>query len=194
MRLHTAAYRLTLRLYPAAFRKAYGPEMTHLFTDILADQRRTGNWLNIFRLWAHLMTDTVSNATKERLEQPMKNRTGLIRFLLAALLIVSVQATLLGGALFLTVVPAAVLVIVTMRVRLFRDAVFEREQRRWWVWPAGGALVIGAAVGAAALPMAEDARWAIWFFGVIGGAVIVAASIGRTLMLMARRPQTPTTQ
>jgi hypothetical protein len=193
MRIYTAAYRLTLRLYPASFRKAYGSEMAQLFADMLADQRRTGSRLNIFRLWAHLIADTVANATKERLG-PLKNRTALIRFLLAVSFVVSVAVTMFTGAVLLVVIPAALFIFFTTRVKLFRDAVFEREQRRWWLWPAIGLVIIGSSVGLVALPGLDSLDWSLLFLGGIGGAVVVAASIGRTLMLMIQRPSTPVAQ
>ncbi len=59
------AYRALLRLYPFAFRLEYGEAMERYFCDCCRDAQRDGT-VAIFSLWAHALTDLVTNIFKAR--------------------------------------------------------------------------------------------------------------------------------
>ena len=92
-----AFYRRMLRVYPAKFRQAYGEAMTQLFADLLADERRSGQPLGIFRLWVRTVVGTLSSASKERKEQAMNNNAALTRGLLVAVFIAVWAGFAFGG-------------------------------------------------------------------------------------------------
>jgi hypothetical protein len=58
------AYRLLLRAYPAAFRAAYGHEMTQLFNDRRRDASSARG-----QFWAAMLADVARSAPTMRLEQ-----------------------------------------------------------------------------------------------------------------------------
>ena len=65
MRVHEAAFRLLLGLYPRRFRREYGDEMTSLFRVRLARARKAGR-MAVARLWLGLVGDAVTNALAVR--------------------------------------------------------------------------------------------------------------------------------
>jgi predicted permease len=64
-RVHSAIFRLLLRLYPSAFRAAYGDEMTSYFLSRLARARGRGR-LSASREWLRGLLDVARTALAER--------------------------------------------------------------------------------------------------------------------------------
>ena len=60
-------YRLLLRAYPAAFRRAYGPAMVQLFRDCGRDAVRARGGAGLPALWRHTLGDLVRSGLRERL-------------------------------------------------------------------------------------------------------------------------------
>ena len=61
-----ALYRRLLRAYPPAFREEYGDEMARAFRDAARAAWRGAGHVGMTTLWARTFTDTLVNATRER--------------------------------------------------------------------------------------------------------------------------------
>lgn len=61
-----ALYLALLRAYPPAFRERYGREMALAFRDAARDAWSHAGFFGLIALWARTLSDTVVNATKER--------------------------------------------------------------------------------------------------------------------------------
>ena len=59
------SYRAVLRLYPAAFRQEYGPDMTQFFADRLREARSRGG-IAVVRCFSRSIYDAVVQAARER--------------------------------------------------------------------------------------------------------------------------------
>ena len=191
MNRHIAAYRFTLRLYPSRFRQAYGPEMTQLFADLLADQRGFGQRFNVWRLWAHTLLDTVSSATRERMEEPMKNHAALTRTLFVTIPLAAFVGLALVGKLAALAFLAVWVVVLVARRGSLRGALLEPRRGRWWIWPSIGLVIVGSGFALAPLPVPGDVRWALIFGGLFAGTAVTLASLVRTVALLALRPRMP---
>ncbi len=197
MRRHIAAYRLILGLYPAKFRRAYGDEMTLLFADLLADQRQSGKPLGTLRLWVHAVTDAISTAPRERMEESMNNSVALTRILLIALPIAAFGALGIGlGAYAGLAVLVVGIILLVARRRSLPKALVGSGRGRWWIWTLAGLAMVGTSIGLATLGGDEnlpgdengELSWLLWALLFFSGALIVAASVVRGLaLLMARR-------
>lgn len=64
--VHRTAYRVFLRLYPAAFRKRYGSDMEELVARMIQRERERGGVWAVIRLWAGVVRDTLMRAAAER--------------------------------------------------------------------------------------------------------------------------------
>ena len=127
---------------------AFGGEMTRLFEDLLEDagSRRFG----VMRLWLRMFADLVASGTHERMEDAMKSHPAMTR----AALVVTPIATLIALFAFGGVIALAALTLGLASVglvwRSLSDAMTPEPQRRWWVMPAIGALLLLAGFGALA--------------------------------------------
>ena len=196
MNSHTSAYRLALRLYPARFRQAYGDEMTRLFADMLADQQRSGRVTNVIRLWVHTLIDTVSSATKQRMEETMKDNVAITRTLLFAVPIGAAAAYMTVGVYASLVVLVAGIALLVVRRSSLPNALIGAGRGHWWAWTLVGLGLIGASIGMAALSNDDgdelgESGWMLFSLLFFSGALIVGASVVRALALMMRRPPTP---
>ena len=70
-----AMYRRLLRAYPPAFREQYGDEMARVFRDAARAAWRQSGLAGMTVLWARTLTDTLINATRERVCGPRKGLT-----------------------------------------------------------------------------------------------------------------------
>lgn len=61
-----AVYLWLVRAYPPAFREQYGDEMARAFRDTARAAWRRAGLAGLIALWAQTLTDTLANATKER--------------------------------------------------------------------------------------------------------------------------------
>jgi len=58
-------YQRLLWVYPAGYRREYGPLMAQLFRDLLRDQARDPRPLGLARLWLSTLTEVVVTAVRE---------------------------------------------------------------------------------------------------------------------------------
>ena len=197
MNSHIALYRRMLLIYPTKFRRVYGEAMTQLFAELLADQRQSGQRLGIIRLWVHAVVDSLSNASRERMEETMHNNVALTRTLLVAFPLAFFAALALGAPyMALPVLVAGMLVLVARRGSL-RDALVGSRGGRWWVWTLIGLAIVGSS---SILGLFYGEEWGglfeLGWMHVIMlffmGAFIVGASLVRALALLFTRPSTPT--
>ena len=65
-------YRATLCVYPAAYRREYGPLMAQLFQDLCRDAVKKNGSLGLMQLGIRTLVDIVTTATVEHLDQ-LKN-------------------------------------------------------------------------------------------------------------------------
>ena len=188
MSRHVRAYRLLLHGYPSRFRMAFGGEMTRLFEDLLEDagSRRFG----VMRLWLRMFADLVASGTHERMEDAMKSHPAMTR----AALVVTPIATLIALFAFGGVIALAALTLGLASVglvwRSLSDAMTPEPQRRWWVMPAIGALLLLAGFGALAMPWSSDVRWPLANMLGVPGLTIVCGSLLRSAYLITRRRTT----
>lgn len=66
---HERLYRGLLRLYPAAYRAAYGEEMVQLLGDQLRDARAAGSARGGLEVWSRALPDLVATAASEHLRR-----------------------------------------------------------------------------------------------------------------------------
>ncbi len=195
MSSHIAVYRLLLYTYPARFRLAYGVEMARLFADMLADQRRPGQRLGVARLWVHTFVDTVSNATRQRLEERMSTPVNITRTLLIAIPIAFIAAYAFAGGIPALLVLIAGTIVLVARRRSLPDAITGSRRGRWWLWTLAGAVMIaGSAIAGARSGEFDAVRWMIFSGVFVAGALVVAASVLRAIALGLRRPRIPSAQ
>ena len=193
MDLQVAVYRWILRVYPAKFRRAYGEAMTQLFTDLLADQRRSGHPLGVFQLWANTVGDTLSSASREQKEEAMHNSAALTRALLVVVPVAVFMAFALAGSLVALPVLIVGIVILAARRRSLPDALFGPRRGRWWVWSLVGLATIGSGfiVTVLPIPFPGDVQWGLFGLFFVAGAIITGASIIQALILSGRQPSSP---
>ena len=182
---HLANYRRMMRIYPAKFRQVYGEEMAQLFADLVGDQRQSGQPLGIFRLWVHTVVDTLSSASRERMEETMHNNVGLTRMLLIAVPVAVFAALALGGFYVALLLFVAGLVVLVARRRSLPDALIGPRHDRWWVWPMVGLVMVGSSFVAGKLSGEfDELSWLLFSLLFFAGALIVGASIVRALALL----------
>jgi hypothetical protein len=196
MNRHVPLYRRMLLAYPTKFRRAYGEEMTQLFADLLADQRQSGRPLGVVRLWVHAVVDTLSNASRERMEETVRNNVALTRALLVAFPIAFFAALGLGMPYVALPVLVAGMIVVVARRRSLPDALVGDRRGRWWVWTLVGLVMVGSGF---ILGLFYGEEWGglfelgwmhvILLFFI--GSFIVGASIVRALALFFTRPSSP---
>lgn len=132
MNSHVTLYRRMLLVYPTKFRRVYGEEMAQLFADLLADQRRSGQRPGILRLWVHAVVDSLSNGSRERVEETMHNNAALTRTLLVAIPIAVAGLYFAGlGPVALLVLVPGILALIARR-RSLPDALVGPWSGRWW--------------------------------------------------------------
>jgi hypothetical protein len=138
-----------LRLYPAGFRASYEDEMVRLFTDQLADARRTGRRWDLVDLWVRTLADVSSNAAVEQLavrrapaRSPIDPAGRTLDF---------VDRPGRAHRVFLTVAAAPIAMIVLLAVVApgYTDPIYANPPSILGL-PAGLLLVCGAALWAAA--------------------------------------------
>ena len=192
MDIHVAVYRRMLLAYPTKFRRVYGEAMTQLFADLLTDQRQSSQPLGNVRLWVHAFVDTLSSASRERMEETMHNNVALTRALLVAIPIAAYAAFLFAGLGSLLVLVAGIIVLVARR-RSLPDALVGSRRGRWWVWTLIGLGMVGSSGIGATLSGDELGKlgWLLFSLLLVAGALIVGASIVRALALVLNRPSTP---
>ncbi|MBI4202737.1 MAG: hypothetical protein HY532_06485 [Chloroflexi bacterium] len=184
-----AVYRCMLRMYPAKFRREYGEAMTQLFADLLADQRQSVQPLGTFRLWVQTVVDTLSSASRERMEETMHSNVALTRALLIAVPIAVFAAMGLAGLYAgLSVLVAGIIVLVVRR-RSLPDVLIGPRRGPLWVWPLVGVVMV---VSSGITPMLArdeggELAWMLWSLFFFGGTLIVGASIVRALALAFAR-------
>jgi hypothetical protein len=179
---HLANYRRMMRIYPVKFRQVYGEEMAQLFADLVGDQRQSGQPLGIFRLWVHTVVDTLSSASRERMEETMHNNVGLTRMLLIAVPVAVFAALALGGLYVALLLFVAGLVVLVARRRSLPDVLIGPRHDRWWVWPMVGLVMVGSSLIAGALSGEfDELSWLLYSLLFFAGALIVGASIVRAL-------------
>jgi hypothetical protein len=59
-------YRSLLRAYPRGLREEYGEEMARCFRDLCRERLEVGGGLGLAALWAHILTELLCTALKER--------------------------------------------------------------------------------------------------------------------------------
>ena len=193
MDIHVAVYRRMLLAYPTKFRRVYGEAMTQLFADLLTDQRQSSQPLGNVRLWVHAFVDTLSSASRERMEETMHNNVALTRALLVAIPIAAYAAFLFAGLGSLLVLVAGIIVLVARR-RSLPDALVGPRRGRWWVvWTLVGLVMVGSSGIGATLSGDELGKlgWLLFSLLLVAGALIVGASIIRALALVFARRSTP---
>lgn len=145
-RLHLAAYRALLRLYPRSFRQSYGDPMTQLFADRLRD---IGG-----RAWVETARDLLRTVPTQRMEAAMARLSPGARVgVLVALVVGAVAASigLGGGAVPLLLLIAVVVVVV--RHRSVMAAPFGDRAPLWPAVTQGWWAPLAALLGAAMLVM-----------------------------------------
>jgi hypothetical protein len=189
---HVAIYRRLLLVYPAKFRRVYGEAMAQLFADLLADQRQSSQPLGIFRLWVHAVVDTLSSASRERMEETMHNNAALTRTLLVAFPIAFFVALGLGGLYVALAILAAGIIVLVARRRSLPNALIGSGRGRWWVWTLAGLVMVGSSFIAGMLfGEFSELSWLLFSVLFFAGALVVGASIVRALALFFTRPSTP---
>ena len=184
MQHHIAAYRLLLLLYPARFKHTYREEMTHVFADLLADRCQTHRPLDVFRLWVHVIADTLSNASRERMEETMNSDAALTRSLLFAAPIAGFAAMALGGMYVGLAVLAAGLCVLVVRRRSLPEALIGSRHGRWWVWTLVGLFMLGSSLIAGKLSGEfDELSWLLFSALFFAGVLMVGASIVRALAM-----------
>jgi lipopolysaccharide/colanic/teichoic acid biosynthesis glycosyltransferase len=100
--LSTWVYRLLLAVYPAGFRRTYGPHMLQIFRDCCRDAYRQGGILGLGELWLHTLGDLGMTAVQEHLQKGSRMKlkrwfdvaVALIGLLLLAPLFALIAATI----------------------------------------------------------------------------------------------------
>ena len=67
-------YAFMLRLYPHAFRQAYGAEILQVFRDSYRDLHASGSRMGISIFWLMMLVDLIQNAWAERWQQMIQRR------------------------------------------------------------------------------------------------------------------------
>jgi hypothetical protein len=78
-RLSSGAYYLLVRLYPASFRRAFGPQLQQSFDDLLAEAATKGGLLALLPFWQAILADLVPSLWREHLAQSQEEKRMTIR-------------------------------------------------------------------------------------------------------------------
>lgn len=68
VRISLYVYRLLLRVYPRAFRRDYGAEMTQAFCDLARDAQLTHGAAGLLRVWLCVIPDVAQSAFTQHCE------------------------------------------------------------------------------------------------------------------------------
>jgi hypothetical protein len=131
MNLETRIYQALLKLYPRAFRREYGEEMTRVFQENLASESSS------FKLWIQTFADVFSSASREHVQggRMFQRVAAISGVLMAATTLVRLRTILqnpqaLVASTFETILIVscvlAVLVAILLRPKMERDA-------GWWI-------------------------------------------------------------
>jgi len=188
---HASLYRRLLVGYPAAFRRDYAEEMTGLFEDLLADARRSGERFAGLRLWIWAITDLITTATHERMEDAMNNHPVVTRILLVAVPVAGLAGLgIVGPALAVSVLALGV-ALLALRWSSLGSALRVSGRGRWWVAPLVGLALVGASFGVTQLPGRGDYIWGLASLLFLVGAATTIGSVLLWLIAWTRRPTAP---
>jgi hypothetical protein len=139
------AYRLTIRLYPRAFRDEYGEDLVQLFVDQLAAERAP-------RIVARTLLDLALSVPQRHLESDMRTpRTSLLPVLFFVVALSSLAVGLVVGhpsvlalCAVVTLVSIALALVAIHRARPLSEV--RSATSRWWVALGGGILLMAGLV------------------------------------------------
>lgn len=104
-------YRTLLWAYPRAFRREYGPEMTHVFRDMAQAAVDKRGALGLAGLWLRVVPDLVWTAAQERLEATQRRIVMWQRILGRGHFVKDLAVAMLIAALVTPTDPASMLMI-----------------------------------------------------------------------------------
>ncbi len=80
VRLSVRLYALLLVAYPAAFRRAYGPDMVQVFRDGCHDAARQAGVPGLFTVWGHTLGDLAASGWRERVAAAVSASSAALHF------------------------------------------------------------------------------------------------------------------
>ncbi len=174
-------YARMVRLYPAAFRDAYGEDMVALLAAQLRDEPRG-------RVWTRAATDLALTLPTRHLEAHMKLTARTVPPLAVAAGALAATTSVIGG-------PIGIAAIVCLVALGFAYLVWRREQPAQEPRHSAGrralwSIFCGAGVLALVALAPQDGPEGLWFLlmsAILAGVVAVTVGVLRGIDLLTRR-------
>lgn len=185
---HSLRYQRLLRLYPASFRREYGPDMVQVFSDCLYDEVRRRRRAASARVWLHTLRDLAVSVPNQQVEAFMfqQQTTPLQLAAVAAMVMLSIAAAFFVGPF--AVVPflavAGWLVYQERRAQVVRS---RRSTWQRWVMCSVGLLAITWLPAFAWLAISESAWGGMMVLTFVAMIMIVVG----VAMGLRDRPRDP---
>ena len=77
LRLSERIYRLLLRVYPPAYRRASGSDLAEFFRDRYREEFAARGWTGVGSLWVRSLADLLTSGLAERWKSLRRSRSGV---------------------------------------------------------------------------------------------------------------------
>lgn len=187
---HGCFYRRLLWLYPASFRREYGPAMAQVFSDRLRDEARDRPRAAAARVWLHTLRDLAVSVPNQRIEAFMSEQqtTARLGALIVAVALCTVAITVIGPPAIIPL--AAVAAWLTYQHRRGRYVRLPR-QSNWYRWVLAGAALLAVTATAILSFDMGDLVYSLWALLTVAGVFACAIGIAVGVRDHHRGPMQP---